>query len=116
MHALAKRCLDLCRAAVDGGADVLVLDDTAVNAIADAWAALADPFEGADAVMSAALVLLEKPAGKPAGKTLLALVLAVQPALQQRDQKRLFGFGFDGVGAARPSRGRPSSCRRRRRP
>lgn len=88
MHALAKRALDLARPVRDGDVDVLVLDDAAVSAVADAWAALPDPFVGAEAVMAAALVLLEKPAGKQAGKTLLSLVLAVQPALAARDQRR----------------------------
>ena len=84
MHALAQQALDLCHAA-DGA---LVLDDAAVGAIADAWGALDDAFAGADAVLAAALVLLEKPAGKPAAKTLLSLVLAVQPALVAKDAAR----------------------------
>lgn len=88
MHPLAKKALDLCRPGEGGDGDVLVLDDAAVSAIADAWSALQDPFDGADAVMTAALVLLEKPAGKPAAKTLLSLVMAVQPALAERDRKR----------------------------
>ncbi len=88
MHALAQRCLDLVRPDVRADANVFVLDDAAVAVIADAWGALPDPFDGADAVMAAALVLLEKPQGRPAAKTLLSLVMAVQPALAARDLQR----------------------------
>jgi hypothetical protein len=88
MHALAKQALDLCRPAPGGG---LVLDDRAVDVLADGWrdaVGRGEAFDVAEGFVAAAVVLLERPEGKAAGRTLMALVLAAQPGLQALDAAR----------------------------
>ena len=100
MHSIAAAATRL----LEREHDALVLPDHAVEALAAMFERAYDEgqaFEAASALMATAMVWLSSEGTGPAARTLLAMVLALHPALMRLDEKKAAFLRGDAEAAAR---------------